>query len=80
MKIRIYGPLHGKPMTLERDVTKSECPWLKADLPKGTVVYYFDGETYDCLTDEGMPVTLTKEDTQFWEVPRSAVVPDERTH
>lgn len=70
--IRILGPLHGRPLILQRRVTTTECPWLKEDLPLGTVVYFYDGETYGCLSSSGVPVTL-KGETTFVEVPRSAI-------
>ena len=61
------------PMVLKRNVTKEECPWLKKDLPVGTIVYPFGGETYGCLTSDGFPVLLDVDICEFWEVPRDAL-------
>lgn len=59
-------------MILARAITKTECPWLDADLPEGTVVHRYDGCTYGCI---GAGIAVSKEPgkTPFFEIPRDAV-------
>ena len=42
---------------LTRDVTMSECPWLKRDFKKGETVFVFSGCTYDCISKGGKAFT-----------------------
>lgn len=60
-------------LTLNRDVTVAECPWLHSDIPIGTVVYRFDGCTYGCISPLGVAVTFEPGDPPFLEVPRNAL-------
>jgi hypothetical protein len=61
--------------TLNRDVTKAECPWLDAELKKGASVYRYDGCTYACISGNGVAVTLFEDRLPFFEIPRNAVTP-----
>jgi hypothetical protein len=59
---------------LNRDVTRTECPWLKEDLEAGTVVYEFSGHTYGVISYTGVPVQWKDEGNEhFFEVPMDAV-------
>jgi hypothetical protein len=62
-----------KALTLKRDVTQKECPWLDADLPKGTQVWIYDGPTYGVVTSNGIAVTAKVDETPFFEIPQNAV-------
>lgn len=56
---------------LTRDVTRAECPWLEADLPRGTVLRYFDGCTYGCISNRGIPASQDG-NYPFFEIPDNA--------
>ena len=60
-------------LVLNRDVTQHECPWLDADLPKGTAVWMYEGATYGCVRPDGLAVTAKAAETPFFEIPRNAV-------
>ena len=56
-----------------RLVTKSECPWLDADVPEGTTAIRYFGPTYGCINwEHGQPVMFTEEGT-FFEFPHDAL-------
>lgn len=59
--------------SLNRTVPVSECPWLDADLPKGLVVYRFDGHTYGCIGPTGLAVSNEPNHGPFFEVPVKAL-------
>jgi hypothetical protein len=56
-----------------RDVTVSECHWLKDDVKKGTVVYEYNGYTYGCVSPGGVACTLQKGQTPFFELPYDSI-------
>ena len=57
-----------------RTLTKDDCPWLDADIPKGTRVTIFHGHTYGVISRSGVAVTMgAAGDTPFFEVPRDAL-------
>lgn len=58
---------------ITRDISKEEYHWLDNDIKKGTIVYEFKGVTYGCISDNGIPVSLEKDTTPFFEVPLNAV-------
>jgi hypothetical protein len=64
-------------MILNRDVTKTECPWLDEDLPAGLEVHQYNGCTYGCV-GAGVAVTMSPQQTPFFEVPRDAVTNGDR--
>ena len=60
--------------TVTRDVTTTECPWLEADVPKGTVVYQCWKPQYGCVSGEGEAVTYDpRGDYPFFELPLTAL-------
>lgn len=67
-------------LQITRDVTKSECPWLDADVPAGSVVYSYTGATYGCVGPDGLAVTLEPDTTPFFQVPRDAIKPADATN
>ena len=61
-------------LVLERDVTRSECPWLQNDLPKGTKVYTYMGPTYGSIGHNGIAVSDKDDpDAEFYELPLYAL-------
>ena len=62
-----------KKYELKRDVTKKECPWLDKDIPKGTVLFSYEGSTYGVISFSGVAVTLKSEELESFEVPKDAV-------
>ncbi len=62
-----------KVLILKRDVPQSECPWLDADLKKGTTVWSYEGYTYGVVTPSGVAVTAKAAETPFFEVPADSV-------
>ena len=60
---------------LIRDVSQSECPWLRRDFAPGEIVYLFDGATYNCISKNGLPFTEEAAGKPFFELPKDAVVP-----
>lgn len=59
---------------LARDVTREECPWLAADVKKGTIVHDYRGYTYGCIGPVGCAVTSNGE-LPFFELPYNALAP-----
>ena len=57
---------------VNRAVMKTECPWLDADVPEGTIVHRYFGFTYGCI-GSGVAVTLHDGETPFFELPRAAL-------
>lgn len=57
---------------LTRDLTKAECPWLKADLREGTIVHEYTGHTYGCISSKGIACSRDG-GTPFFELPREAL-------
>jgi hypothetical protein len=58
-----------------RNITRTECPWLDEEVPKETLVWLYNGPTYDCISDSGTAVALHKPDSNFWvEIPKNAVL------
>jgi len=59
---------------LTRDVTQTECDWLRKTFKKGDIVYKFYGATYGCISPNGIAIT---EDSNggnpFIELPRDAL-------
>ncbi len=55
-----------------RDVTKVECPWLDADVAKGTIVHDYLGCTYGCISWNGHAVLL-EPGGPFVELPSEAL-------
>jgi len=62
-----------KVLILTRDVTQNECPWLDADLPKGTTVWSYDGYTYHVVSPAGIAVSAKAAEMPFFEIPADAV-------
>lgn len=58
---------------LTRNVTRSECPWLKQDFEKGDDVYEYEGHTYGCISPNGKAFTIRPNQTPFFELPGDAV-------
>jgi hypothetical protein len=57
---------------LSRTVTTDECPWLDADIPAGTRVERYAGDTYGCIGPNGIAVCYGGKEP-FFEVPRNAL-------
>ena len=62
-----------KKFQLVRDVTTDECPWLDRDFLVGEVVYPYHGNTYGCITFNGVAVTEVPDKTPFLEIPEDAL-------
>lgn len=60
-------------MTLIRDVTKEECPWLAHDMKQGTYVYTYHKHTHGCIGPGGLPVTLEDDQPPYFELPINAL-------
>lgn len=60
-------------VTMTRDVTTDECPWLDADIPAGTILYKYWGYTYGCVSPAGIALTREQSEPPFFEVPRDAI-------
>eukprot|EP00294_Goniomonas_avonlea_P006698 CAMPEP_0114560310 /NCGR_PEP_ID=MMETSP0114-20121206/11391_1 /TAXON_ID=31324 /ORGANISM="Goniomonas sp, Strain m" /LENGTH=233 /DNA_ID=CAMNT_0001745847 /DNA_START=9 /DNA_END=710 /DNA_ORIENTATION=- len=61
-------------LTVLRDVTKDECPWLEETVQAGSTVFRFDGETHGVITMCG--IAVSKPDKEgFFELPMSALKP-----
>lgn len=60
-------------MTLRRDVTVAECPWLDRDYRMGETVHRYYGHTYGCITPSGIPVSEHIDKPPFFELPDDAV-------
>lgn len=60
-------------LTLTRDVTRHECPWLDEDLKKGTPVWSYHGHTYGVVSPRGIAVTAKAAETPFFELPSNAL-------
>jgi hypothetical protein len=58
---------------ITRELKKSEYRWLDQDIPKGTVVFSYEGCTYGCISDRGQAVTLKENTNPFYEVPKDAL-------
>jgi len=56
-----------------REVTTRECWWLNKDIPAGTIVYRYDGNTYGCCTESGVACCLEEGQTPFFELPMNAL-------
>jgi hypothetical protein len=54
-----------------REITKTECHWLSADIPAGVEVFEYHGCTYGCVA--GTAYTFEKNVLPFFELPRDAV-------
>ena len=60
-------------MQLNRTLTQTECPWLDAELPKGTEVFTYKGHTYGAISHTGHAVSPVEGGTPFFEVPKDAL-------
>lgn len=56
-----------------REVSTSECPWLKWRLNPGRVVYRYFGCDYGACSDKGIAVTDQPDETPFYEIPFDSV-------
>jgi len=63
-------------LTIIRDITTDECPWLNETIKKGARVFKYVGCTYGVVSDNGIAVTIKKDTTPFLEVPIDAVQED----
>lgn len=57
---------------LIRNVTPSECRWLERIFLKDEIVHKFYGNTYGCVSDEGIACSIDG-DTPFFELPYRAL-------
>jgi len=62
-----------KKLVLDRAVTRGECPELPEDLPAGSVVYVYNGPTYNRISLAGIAVTNWPDHPQFYELPLRAL-------
>lgn len=58
---------------INRKLSAKEYVWLKKTLKKGKVVYLYTGQTFGCVSDDGVAITRKPDKTPFFEVPRDAV-------
>jgi hypothetical protein len=58
---------------LKRIVSSIECPWLKENVNKGSVVYEYFGYTYGCIGPGGIACTKKDGETPFFELPFDAL-------
>lgn len=58
---------------LKKDVTKGEYHWIAKDLKKGKVVYKYYGQTYGCITGNGIAVSNKPGKNPFYEIPEESV-------
>ncbi len=65
-------------LKLTRDVTRTECAWLKKDIKEGTIVHKFYGTTYGCISPGGIAATSVKGEHPFFELPRSSVIENKK--
>jgi hypothetical protein len=56
-----------------RDLSIDECFWLEEPIPKGTIVFEFNGNTYGCISPNGIAVSMKPNENPFFEVPLSAI-------
>jgi len=57
-----------------RDITSSECHWIKETIEKGTVVYRFSGATYGCIGPGGVAITFDEGGANpFFELPGNSL-------
>ncbi len=61
-------------MQLIRNVTTNECGWLNKSLKKGEIVYRYMGNTFGCISSDGVAVSIEKDKKPFFELPENAVV------
>lgn len=63
-------------VTLNRNVTTAECPWLSHDIPCGHKLRIFNGYTYGTISLSGVAVQEVDqpEDSPFFEVPAEALL------
>lgn len=66
-------------VTLNRDVTTKECPWLESDLNKGQEIFTYSGYTYGCIQPYGTACSMVDGETPFFEVPTDAIKNTEDT-
>lgn len=60
-------------MHLTRPVTKTECPWLDADIQQGAEVYRYDGPDFGLIGD-GFAATFDPNGKPpFFELPNDCV-------
>ena len=62
-----------KVLKTTRLVTMDECPWLDADLPKGTMVWSYSGATYGVVSPCGVAVTAKAAESPCFELPSDAL-------
>jgi len=60
---------------LKMDITQKECFWLDEDevYKKGDIVFSYDGFTYGCVTDSGIPIRRDPTIECFCEIPKIAL-------
>lgn len=63
-------------LTVIRDVTRKECPWLDNDIVAGTKVFAYWGCTYGCISPSGRAVSLEQGKEPFMEIPVDALRAD----
>ena len=68
-----HTPRREPELVTVRRITRQECPWLDADIDEGTRVFAYWGNTYGCISDTGIAVTMKRGETPFMEVPKDAV-------
>lgn len=67
------GTLRGR-VIATREVTRQEAPWLSEDVPKGSVLTVFTGQTHGTISRAGIAVRWEgSEDAPFFELPLSAL-------
>lgn len=62
-----------KILTLKRDITQIECPWLDRDLKSGESVWSYEGHTYGVVQPSGIAVTAKAAESPFFELPADSV-------
>jgi len=69
---REFAP--GKRLELVRNITRRECPWLRRDMPAGTIVFEYRGPTYGLKEYEELIFVSHDGGTPFFQLPLDGLV------
>lgn len=54
-------------------ITRKECHWLERDIEPGEEMYLYSGQTYGCISPDGVAASLKENETPFFEIPMDSV-------
>ena len=66
-------PVTGKIGVLTELLSKAQYPYLDNDLPEGTLVFEFIGETFGCISPAGLACSTEPNSYPFTEIPLGSV-------